>query len=82
MKAAVTKWLFRGAACNRYRERYHIIIEVFVDSITTLSNPELVACEDTLLETAVVYQITLLEDVLSLTVVQPDKRIFLLCHVH
>ena len=83
MKAAVTKWLFRGAACNRYRERYHIIItEVFVDSITTLSNPELVACEDTLLETATVYQITLLEDVLSLTVVQSDKRVFLLCHVH
>ena len=82
MKAAVTKWLFRGVACNRYRERYHIIIEVFVDSITTLSNPELVACEDTLLETAVVYQIKLLEVVLSLTVVQHDKTIFLLCHVH
>ena len=65
MKAAITGWLSHGAACKRCRERYHIIIETLADIITTSSNPELVACRDALLETATVYQIAFLEDVLS-----------------
>ena len=65
MKAAITGWLSHGAACKRCRERYHIIIEALANIITTSSNPELVACRDALLETATVYQIAFLEDVLS-----------------
>ena len=42
------------------------IIEALGDIITTSSNLELVACRDTLLE-ATVYQITFLEDAVSVT---------------
>ena len=80
-EAAVTRWLSHGAACKRCQERYHIIIEALDDIITTSINPELVACRDTLLETATVYQITFLEDVLSVTnimslLLQSDKKDF------
>ena len=63
---------------------YHIIIEALDDIITTSSNPGLVACRDTILETASVYQVTFLEDVLSITnilslLLQSDKRFF--CYI-
>ena len=81
VKAAVTRWLSHGAACKRCQERYHIIIGALDDIITTSINAELVACRDTLLETATVYQITFLEDVLSATnimslLLQSDKKDF------
>ena len=66
VKAAVTRRLPHGAACKRCWERYHFIIEALGDIITTSSNLELVACRDTLLE-ATVYQITFLEDAVSVT---------------
>ena len=50
MKVAVTRQLSHGAACKRCRERYHIIFDTLDDNITTSSNPELVACRDTVLE--------------------------------
>ena len=78
VKTEVTRWCSHGAACKCCWERYHIIIEALYDIITTSSNPELVACQDTLLKTAPVYQITFLEDVLSITnilslLLQSDK---------
>ena len=81
VRAAVTGWLSHGAACKRCRERYHLIIEALDDIITTSSNPERVACRDTHLEAATVYQITFLEDVLSVTnilslLLQSDKKGF------
>ena len=80
MKAAVTRWISHWIACKCCWERYPIIIEA-LDIITTSSNPEIVACQDTLLETATVYQITLLEDMLSNTnilsvLLQSDKKDF------
>ena len=81
VRAAVTRWLSHGAACKRCRERYHLIIEALDDIITTSSNAERVACRDTHLEAATVYQITFLEDVLSVTnilslLLQSDKKGF------
>ena len=65
----------------RCQERYHIIIEALDDIITTSSNPERVVCRDTHLIAATVYQITFLEDVLSITnilslLLQSDKKGF------
>ena len=78
VKTEVTRWLSHGAACKCCWERYHIIIEASYDIITTSSNLELVACQDTLLKTAPIYQITFLEDVLSIAnilslLLQSDK---------
>ena len=67
MKAVITRWLSHGAACKRCRERYHIIIEALDDIISATNNPELVTYRNTLLETEIVYQITLLEDAFSVT---------------
>ena len=81
IKAAVTRWLSHGAVCKCCQGRYHIIIEALDDIITTSSNPELAARRDTLSEIATVYQITFLEDVLSVTnilslLLQSDKKDF------
>ena len=81
MKAVVTRWLSHVAACKRCRERYHIIIEALDDIISTSNNPELVTYRNTLLDTETVYQITFLEDVLSVTnilslLLQSDKNYF------
>ena len=65
VKTVATRWLSHGAACKRCRERYHIIIEALDDIISTANNPELVTYRNTLLDTETVYQITFLEDVLS-----------------
>ena len=67
VKAVVTRWLSHGAACKRCRERYHFINEALDDIISTTNNPELVTYRNTLLDTETVYQITFLEDVLSVT---------------
>ena len=61
--------------------RYHIIIEALDDIISTTNNPELVTYRNTLLDTETVYQITFLEDVLSVTnilplLLQSDKKDF------
>ena len=81
MKAVVTRWLSHVAACKRCRERYHIIIEALDDIISTSNNPELLTYRNTLLDTETVYQITFLEDVLSVTnilslLLQSDKNDF------
>ena len=81
VKAVVTRWLSHGAACKCCRERYHIIIEALDDIISTTNNPELVTYRNTLLDTETVYQITFLEDVLSVTnilslLLQLDKKDF------
>ena len=81
VKAVVTRWLSHGAACKCCRERYHIIIEALDDIISTTNNPELVTYRNTLLDTETVYQITFLEDVLSVTnilslLLQSDKKDF------
>ena len=82
VKAVVTRWLSHDAACKRCRERYHIIIiEALDDIISTTNNPELVTYRNTLLDTETVYQITLLEDVFSVTnilslLLQSDKKAF------
>ena len=67
MKTVVTRWLSHGAACKCCRERYNVIIEALDDIISTKNNPELVTYRNTLLDTKTVYQITFLEDVLSVT---------------
>ena len=81
MKAVVTRWLSHVAACKRCRERYHIIIEALDDIISTSNIPELLTYRNTLLDTETVYQITFLEDVISVTnilslLLQLDKNDF------
>ena len=81
LKAVATRWLSHGAAYKCCRERYHIIIEALDDFISTTNNPELVTYRNTLLDTETVYQITFLEDVLSVTnilslLLQSDKNDF------
>ena len=81
MKVVVTRWLSHGAACRHCGERYHIIIEALDAIITIKNNPELVTYGNTCLDTETVYQITFLEDVLSVTnilslLLQSDKKDF------
>ena len=68
-------------ACKRCRERYCIVIEALDDIIFTTNNLELVTYRNTILDTETVYQITFLEDVLSVTnilslLLQLDKKDF------
>ena len=74
VKAAVNVWFSHGAACKRCRGSYRIIIEVLDDVTSTSGNPELVACQDTLLDIAAVYQTTSLEEALSVTNILPLLR--------
>ena len=61
-------------------------VTCLLHDISTLGNPELVACRETLLETATVYETTFLEDVLNVTntlsmLLTSEKRTFLKYHV-
>ena len=81
MKTVVTQHVNVVETCKCCRERYHIIIEALDDIISTTNNPELVTYRNTLLDTETVYQITFLEDVLSVTnilslLLQSDKKDF------
>ena len=67
VKAAVTRWLSHGAAYRRYKERYVIIIETLDDIVSKNWDPDLLVHRNTLLETQIVFQITFLEGVLSVT---------------
>ena len=67
VKAAVTRWLSHGSACRRCRERYVVIIEALDDIVSSKNNAELLVHRDTMLESQTVFQITFLEDVLSVT---------------
>ena len=65
--------------CKRCRERYCIVIEALDDIKSTTNNPEIVTYRNTILDTETVYQITFLEDVLSVTnilslLLQLDKK--------
>ena len=80
MKAVVTRWLSHGEACKPCTERYHIIIEA-LDITSTTNNLELLTYRNTLLDSEAVYQITFLEDFLSVTnilslLLQSDKKDF------
>ena len=81
MNVVVTRWLSHDAACKHCGERYHIIIEALDAIIIIKNNPELVTYRNTRLDTETVYQITFLEDVLSVTnilslLLQSDKKDF------
>ena len=81
MKAVITRWLSHGEACKTCRERYHIIIEALDDITSTTSNPELLTYRNTLLDSEIIYQITFLEDFLSVTnilslLLQSDRKNF------
>ena len=67
VKAAATRWLSHGAACQRCRERYVIITEALGNIVLKKGNPNLSVHGNTLLVTQTVFQITFLEDVLSVT---------------
>ena len=67
VKAAATRWLSYGAACQRCRERYVIITEALDNIVSKKGNPNLSVQGNTLLETQTVFQITFLGDVLSVT---------------
>ena len=67
VKAAATRWLSHGAACQRCRERNVIITEALGNIVSKKGNPNLSVHGNTLLVTQTVFQITFLEDVLSVT---------------
>lgn len=79
IKAALTRWLSHGAACKRCIERYPLIIEALDDIVSTNPKAELIGLRDQLLQDKTVFQITFLEDVLSITnvlslVLQSDHK--------
>ena len=67
LKAAVTGWLSHGAACKKCRECYEQIIEALDDIFVKNRNAEWIGCRSSLLKPTTFLQITLLEDVLSVT---------------
>ena len=81
VKAAVTRWLSHGAACRRCRERYTEIVEALDDILVKNNNPEWIGYRSELLKESTIYQITFLEDVLSVTnilclLLQSDRKDF------
>ena len=54
-------------ACRRSRERYVIIIEALDNSVSKKGNLDLSVHQNTVLEKQKVFQVTFLEDVLSVT---------------
>ena len=80
-KAAITRWLSHVAACNRCRERYEQIIEALDDILVKNRNVEWIAYRSSLLKPTTAFQITFLEDVMSVTnglclLLQSDKKDF------
>ena len=81
VKAAVTRWLSHGSACRRCRERYHEIVAALDDILVKNKNPEWIGYRSTLLQESTIYEITFLEDVLSVTnslclLLQSDRKDF------
>ena len=81
VKAAVTRWLFHGAACKRCRERYGMILGSLDKILTRNPRPELNGYHDEMLNAHTVLQITFLKDVPTITnilslVLQSDRKDF------
>ena len=81
VKASVTRWLSHGTACKRCRERYTVFVEELDNILIVKPNPETSGYRDTLLNPITVMQITMLEDVLSVTnalslLLQSDRKEF------
>ena len=81
LKAAVTRWLSHGAAYKRCRERYEQIIKALDDILVKNRNVEWIGYRYSLLKPTTVFQITFLEDVLSVTnglcfLLNSDKKDF------
>ena len=49
---------WHGTYCKQCQEIYHIIIEALDDIISTSKNQEVISYQDTLLETAVIKQLS------------------------
>ena len=67
IKAAVMRWLSRGAACKRCKESYGMITGSLDDIITRNPRPYLTGYRDETLNAQTVLQITFLEDALTVT---------------
>ena len=81
VKAVVTRWLSHGAACQRCRERYVPIIEALDGIICTTQRADIIGYRSEMLKPRTVFEITFLEDVLSVTnilslVLQSDHKDF------
>ena len=78
VKASVTRRLSHGTAC---RERYTVFVEALDNILIVKPNPETSEYRDTLLNPITVMQMTMLEDVLSVTnalslLLQSDRKEF------
>ena len=81
VKASITRWLSHGTACKRCRERYTVFVEALDNILIVKPNPETSGYRDTLLSPITLMQITMLEDVLSVTnalsvLLQSDRKEF------
>ena len=81
VKAAVTHWLLHGQTCKRVREWYEQIVLALDKIIWKNSNSEWLSYWSNLLIFSVVFQITFLEDILSVTnilslILQSDRKDF------
>ena len=80
-KAAVTRWLLHGQACKTVREQYEQIVPALDKTISKNSNSEWVSCRLNLIISSTVFQITFLQDILSVTnilsvILQGTEKIF------
>ena len=81
VKAVITCWLSYGQACKRVRERYEQMVLALDEIISKNSNSEWVSHQSNLLISLTVFQITFLEDILSVTnilclILQSDRTDF------
>ena len=81
VKAVITCWLSHGQACKRFRERYEQIVLALDEIISKNSNSEWVSHQSNSLISWTVFQITFLEDILSVTnilclILQSDRTDF------
>ena len=79
VKAAITRWLLHRQACKRVREQYEQIVLALDEIISKNSNSEWVSYRSNLLISSMVFQITFLEDILSVTnilclILQSDRK--------